>query len=211
MDRGQLPPRKRRRDARGRRRRRSVGRVRGEEGGGGRIARRVGGVFVRTGPSPSDLGGGSAQISFAVDAAAAEAAPEGYVRSTSGDGGCITTRTASTGTGSGGAREDFILRRRRERFGGGSREGAPVRARGVQGRVRGEVLRLTPGRVVRRGRARRGRRFRGVRCGRRARRSTAARKASASAAAARAASRARRRRVRSRGRGRPSVDREWSA
>ena len=47
VDRGQLPPRKRRRDARGRRRRRSVGRVRGEEGGGGRIARRVGGVFVR--------------------------------------------------------------------------------------------------------------------------------------------------------------------
>ena len=63
-------------------------------GFGGRKAAAGGSRAAASGASSSDgtvavadLGGGSAQISFAVDAATAEAAPEGYVRSTSGEGG----------------------------------------------------------------------------------------------------------------------------
>ena len=67
----------------------------GASGGFGGRKAAAGGSRAASGASPSsggtvavaDLGGGSAQIAFAVDAAAAKAAPEGYVRSMSGDGG----------------------------------------------------------------------------------------------------------------------------
>ena len=72
----------------------SGGGASGGFGFGGRKAAAGGSRAAASGASSSDgtvavadLGGGSAQISFAVDAATAEAAPEGYVRSTSGDGG----------------------------------------------------------------------------------------------------------------------------
>ena len=196
----------------------SGGGASGGFGFGGRKAAAGGSRAAASGASSSDgtvavadLGGGSAQISFAVDAATAEAAPEGYVRSTSGDGGVYYYAHSFNGYGIMAARAKILSSAGAASASAAAPErGHPCVPAGFRGGCEGKCYGLPPdASYVAVARAE-GADF------------------EACAAAARAAidggeegvgvggggeggARARRRRVRSRGRGRPSVDREWSA
>ena len=102
----------------------------------------------------ADLGGGSAQITYAVDPSVAEDAPEGYVRAAAPRQHIYAH--SFKGYGIMAARAKILA------FAGRGRGHASVRPRGVPGRVRVAMLRAGAGGDVRRRRQRGRRRFRAV-------------------------------------------------